>query len=378
MSSAAPEKALPPVPPSLKIINPFLLRAHELEQVEPVISYYCKVYAAQEILARNLHRSGDPSVTSFAGDLMDNIEAMRSSNPKLASEDGQGILADDDVARSYVEAFALNVFAKADKEVYDKTSSLATTQRFIAAATFLELLKLFSGEENAVDKDVAEKIKYAKFQAARIAKACKSGENPNDYTPPQPSKSEEEQVDELLADAVASANLDEQNGSAATTSSLTPSAPNGLPDFIDDDISAPQAPTSPSLDNFFVPAPSQAPRSPSPVAPQFPPAAGPIHAYAPTSPSPAPAPAPAHTSLPTYSPPAPAPVPAQEPTGYHHHLTKREVQSILDQSELITVVQKHCKFAISALTYEDMKTAMKELTTAMDLLKKNVPESEFR
>lgn len=132
------------MPPSLKIINPFLLRAHELEQVEPVISYYCKVYAAQEILARNLHRSGDPSVTSFAGDLMDNIEAMRSSNPKLASEDGQGILADDDVARSYVEAFALNVFAKADKEVYDKTSSLATTQRFIAAATFLELLKLFS------------------------------------------------------------------------------------------------------------------------------------------------------------------------------------------------------------------------------------------
>lgn len=114
------------------------------------------------------------------------------------------------------------------------------------------------------------------------------------------------------------------------------------------------------------------------MAPQFPPAAGPIHAYAPTSPSPAPAPAPAHTSLPTYSPPAPAPVPAQEPTGYHHHLTKREVQSILDQSELITVVQKHCKFAISALTYEDMKTAMKELTTAMDLLKKNVPESEFR
>lgn len=364
---------LPPVPPVLKIFNTFLLRSRELEQADPVISYYCKFYVAEEILGRNLHRTSDTSVTDFVGSLMDELEEMRSENPKLASEEGQAILADDDVAKSYVEGFALNVFANADKDVYNKTSTIETTKKFMAAATFLELLKVFAGDDetgepkNTVDKDIAEKIKYSKFQAARIAKAIKNGENPNDYTPPQPTKTEQEEIDDLLAGAVESAKLDDEESdpSAASSAPNFTNSQGGFPDFIDDGVapstntsSPPHAASPPasSFDNYFVSVPTVAPRAPpSPIAPSAP-------------------------SQPTYSyspPPPTAPVVASPPPEAHHHLNKQQVQSILDESELISVVQKHCKFAISALTYEDMKTAMKELSTAMDLLKKNVPESEL-
>lgn len=43
-------------------------------------------------------------------------------------------------------------------------------------------------------------------------------------------------------------------------------------------------------------------------------------------------------------------------------------KTVLDEDALIKQAQKHAKFAISALNYEDKETALKELQAAMDLL----------
>ena len=49
-----------------------------------------------------------------------------------------------------------------------------TAKKFVAAANFLELLRIFDNDKGAVDlAPIEEKIKYAKWKAADIAKALR-------------------------------------------------------------------------------------------------------------------------------------------------------------------------------------------------------------
>lgn len=54
-----------------------------------------------------------------------------------------------------------------------------TARKFVAASNFLELLRLFDSEKVATDlPSIEEKIKYAKWKAADIAKALREGRKP--------------------------------------------------------------------------------------------------------------------------------------------------------------------------------------------------------
>lgn len=302
-----------------------------------------KLHAVQQALGTKLHLT-DNEVAAFVGALLDEVESLKVSNETLISEQGQAILNDEDVAQAYVENFALKVFAKADKDVYNKTSGKGTVQTFIAAATFLDLLKIF---QNPLEKDVADKIRYSKYQATRIIKAIKNGEDPNLYDPPAVEK-EEERVDELL---------DQKQTEVSEEAEEDQSEPQfSLPSAASHDPSAePRSSVSsnpvgngglPSVPSF---SPDRAPPSVSAehVTPSY-------------SPSPPPPPV-----VPVVQQPA---VPT--PQAVHgHHMTQQEVQTLMNETEVIASAQKHAKFAISALNYEDMTTAVRELTAALDLLK---------
>ena len=62
-----------PLPEQLKFINPYLQRATELRQKEPIISYYCTYYATQLAI-----ESADKSTESqsYLGYLLDNLESV--------------------------------------------------------------------------------------------------------------------------------------------------------------------------------------------------------------------------------------------------------------------------------------------------------------
>lgn len=328
-----------------------------------------KLHAVQQALGTKLHLT-DTDVAQFVGDLLDEIEGLKATNPALTSEQGQAILNDDDVAQAYVENFAMKVFAKADKDIYNKTTTKGTGVTFIAAATFLDLLRIFV---NPLDKDYADKIRYAKYHASRIIKAFKTGEDPNLYDPPV-VENEEEQVNDLLNKA----SLDAQDEAAADPDASQPfdlpsaashdptNAPFDLPsaaahDPDDEPVRLPSAashhpdaapspfgtgnlPSAPS----FTPDIIRSSSSPSPPSSKFsPPSAAPRAA----------------------APGAPPSVQTSAPASHGRHLTKQEVQVIMDETEVISTAQKHAKFAISALNYEDMGTAIRELTAALDLLK---------
>lgn len=364
--------ALPDIPPALRFLSTTLTRGKELEIADPVISYYCKLHAAQQILAQNLHKT-DAEAADFVGALLDQVEFMKSNSPKLTSEYGQSILNDETVASAYIESFAMNVFAKADKDVYDKTTTKTTITKFMAASTFFDLLNVFQNDSlgaevdgaqqvNGLDTDVKEKIKYCKWQAARIAKAYKQGIDPNEYDPPEPKKDEEQEVNDLLSQTAKEVEL--ENEEALTSKDETePSAQAQNEDNDKDDDINPE--------DYFIPPPS--------TIPTHQPNSGPADSSTESSTSSFQPDNLSAAGITIYKPSTPVHIPvSSQPTHQKSQgVTRQQAQIILDESELIATVQKRCKFAISALTYEDMKTALQQINEARDLLMKNVPEKDL-
>lgn len=152
----------------------------------------------QKIIAGGLH-SADQECTAYTTDLMEKLEQAKADNP---NEDA---LLDDTAASAYCEQFALQTFAKGEKEMAEnRTSGYASTQcstlvpstdyrhsatadTLLAASTFLEILSIWNKESSS---EITSKTKFAKYHALRIVKAIKAGEDPNASNPVQETQPE--------------------------------------------------------------------------------------------------------------------------------------------------------------------------------------------
>ncbi|KAF7339331.1 hypothetical protein MSAN_02146800 [Mycena sanguinolenta] len=175
--------ALPPTPVALKSIAPYLQRADELRAKEPIIAYWCTYYAAQLGIAL---KAKDTASRNFLFDLLGALEKMKADIGPTDAIDMEAASA------AFVENFALRVFVTADNE--DRSGAgnrfaifygtrityiipgRSTAKKFLAAANFLEVLKTFPQAE--VSDSNEEKIRYAKWKAADIAKAYREGRKP--------------------------------------------------------------------------------------------------------------------------------------------------------------------------------------------------------
>ncbi|KAG6890011.1 hypothetical protein C0995_012971 [Termitomyces sp. Mi166 len=166
MSSQSP-LGLPPIPPALKPIVPFLQRANELQTQDPVMAYWCAYHAAQ--LGISLKAKDTAS--------RDVLFALLGFLERLKKEIGLSDALDiESVSSAYVENFACKVFATADNEDRSGSATRATAKKFLAAAHFLEVLKIFPKAD--ISELAEEKMKYAKWKAADIAKAFREGRKP--------------------------------------------------------------------------------------------------------------------------------------------------------------------------------------------------------
>jgi vacuolar protein sorting-associated protein VTA1 len=196
---------------------------------------------------------------------------------------------------------------------------------------------------------VSDKIRYAKFHAARILKAYKNGHDPNDYEPPKADEPDEEQElaelnampDEANAheqqQTLAERSIDELDLPTAPGIAKDPEVPpyTGDSELVELPSAPPVMPTVPDLEATELPdipkAPSRQPLSKERAVSR---------------------PARRHSSTSSSS----------------KHITKQEVQHMMNESEVVSAAQKNAKFAISALNYDDMDTAIKELREALSLL----------
>ncbi|GAA5920009.1 hypothetical protein JCM1841_000374 [Sporobolomyces salmonicolor] len=389
------------VPSELKPISPYLARATELAIADPVISYWCTYYALQQAMTLG---SKDPESQVFLFGLMDKLEAMK------AEHENNDAVTEDHAASAYIENFALKIFAQADSEDRKGKATRLTAKKFLAAANFLELLSVFGevGSENR------EKIKYSKWKAADIAKAFREGRTPVPGPAGGLVEGEEaagtshltaEEAKELTKELAALGTDDERKerlemggltpaestGGASTSPSTEggeaasypfprqpaelPSVPPTAPDFIDEDPSRSVTPSFPSfLDTPQTSSHALSGQSYIPTPPEHVPESHQTSNLAPPAAHLSSQP-PAFPSAVFPSAPSLPPQPPQPPVDYGHEVVPppppaapvETQQDNFDPAE-VAKMQKHARWAISALNYEDYETARKELRLALAML----------
>jgi vacuolar protein sorting-associated protein VTA1 len=339
------------LPAKLKIkeITPFAVRAAQLEKHKPIVSYWCNYYIIDQILTKGLH-SADDECMQYTTTLMDKLEQTKVEHA------GNDAILDDVAAKAYIEQFALDTFQRADNAIHTNKASRQTIDTFQAAVTFFDLLNMSIWAP--VDVDMMAKSKYAKFHAVRIAKAIKAGEDPNDSNP----------VDDAAKDTYHPPTVE------SAPESQQPSRPAS--------IAQPDVPASPSTQlleaspgesatnprqnsvggGYFPSAPTHFSDPAVPEPPPFVPFASTPAVDAPPSPS-------QYYSQPTQPPHAPVLPP--QPTVIPAPLPP--VQPVLPGSyrtddDSVMLAQKHAKWAMSALNFEDVDTAVKELRLALQTL----------
>jgi vacuolar protein sorting-associated protein VTA1 len=354
------------LPAKLKIkdITPFAVRASQLEKHKPIVSYWCNYYIIDQILNKGLH-SADDECMQYTTALMDKLEQIKTDQA------GNDAIVDDIAAKAFIEQFALDTFQRADDAIHDNKASRQTIDTFQAAVTFFDLLSMSIWAP--VDPEITAKSKYAKFHAVRIAKAIKAGEDPNDsnpvreeppvdstqdtYHPPTADSAPESQYPSRPASVIQPGPIASPPAQDAVSPVETATNPRqnsigggyfpSTPTFTSD----PAAPSAPSADpaSLFVPS-APTPAVDAPVSPsQF---------Y--TQPTQQPTSIPMHTPA-VIPPPAPAAVPLPPVQAVAPGTYRTDDDSVM-------LAQKHAKWAMSALNFEDVNTAVKELRLALQTL----------
>nr|OQO20054.1 hypothetical protein B0A51_15683 [Rachicladosporium sp. CCFEE 5018] len=378
----------------------FATRAAQLEKFRPIVTYWCEYYILQIILTKQLHTSSE-EVSNYAVHLMDKLEAYKSEN---AANDA---VTDDIAAKAYVENFALETFARAETEQRGHVVKRQTADTFQAAATFLDLLSIWG----ALDVEAAAKSKFAKFHALRIARALKEGKDPNETNPkveePALPKEPDDEVEQELRDleregreatyrppTVESAPDSHQASRAISASRGSP--PLSLPTQPSDEPHAGGAQNRNMADVDAEDEPKSASRTASVGGGYFPSVptgtSGDAHhgtaADAPsdtTSAAPSADPSdfyslpPSAPALPVHSIPSPPPpqAPIQPPPQPYSQIPPRPAaptptatrpSALRTDDDSVMAAQKHAKWAISALNFEDVPTAVAELKRALESL----------
>lgn len=394
-------------PAAVSFAQPLIARGTELRNVEPIVAYFCFYSAVQQVLDAKLHTT-NTEVSDFATYLLNELEEMKSSG--LQNEDSKSILESDDASRAYVLDFAANVFTKVQAAVDQLSVTKATGVGFIAASTFLALEQVWG----PLAPETSDKIKYAKYQAARILGAIKRGEDPNEQfrleaeqaqlaEQPEPEgelsgngdaasetidnaaagkpdaveKSEEIETREIdivqrntekgdtenthfgdnaLSRAYAEPKQSTEDSEYTNNGEFElPAAPHDDPS---DDLELPGPPKEDLNDDLTLPgAPHNKPEG-NVSPPQPPPKQNSANKH--TEPK---AKKPAETTVKPIS--QAAAVPEKQ---------RLNPSEIVELTKITSKAQKHAKYAISALNYEDIKTAIGELESALNTLK--VYESE--
>ncbi|KAJ5115424.1 hypothetical protein NUU61_001183 [Penicillium alfredii] len=395
------------IPAGLKSadIGRFALRAAQIEKAKPVVAYWCEsasprdpgiradqvpnaagnFHIVNQIIERGLH-SSDDEIKIYTTNLVDKLEQFKKENPENET------VTDNVAASAFVEQFGLEVFNRAEAAMTANKVTKQTADTFQAAATFLELCQIWGD----LDPEIAGRIKFAKYHAVRIVKAIKAGEDPNATNPvpaeeeepvdapevqafdqsvaEQASKPRQASVEEILDESdrlgrqlAHQSSLDESLHPSRTSSVPRqpaapvpdiPSVPRNAPGSPAQtmDVDQPHALTGGARDashhpNAFqsFPPPSGSPSVPAPDPASF---------YDPSSAS-------AHIPHPAASPSGP-PSTARVPVAPAPTAPSQPSHSVDDNS--ISLAQKHARWAVSALTFDDVNTAVKELKNSLKYL----------
>lgn len=420
------------IPAKLKTadVQRFATRAAQLEKHRPVVSYWLDYFILQIILNKQLHTTDD-EVQTYAIELMDKLEAYKTANAANDAviddvaakaymeqfaletfERAETAQRDNKVTRSTADTFQaaatfLDVQAIwaplegecAAKSKFAKFHALRIARALKAGedpnATnpVIEEPAKPSGDEEGIEAELKELESTTSGQGARLGdyKSPTAETVPNSVQPSRPESTVQggpsappvlpaQNINEPPTDQPELSPVESSDVAAARTGSIGggyfPSVPTGTsetklptveigaPVDLDNDTQLPSAPPA-DPSSFYTSQPPSESLAPS-TSPFIRPSAPTPHvaaAQTPLNPSvqtpalqspftPIPPPAPSQLSRSQYEPAPPVP-----PLGGY----KTDDESVM-------AAQKHAKWAISALNFEDVPTAVKELRIALQNL----------
>ncbi|XP_051133538.1 protein HOMOLOG OF MAMMALIAN LYST-INTERACTING PROTEIN 5-like [Andrographis paniculata] len=363
-----------------KLLLPFLQRADELQKHEPLVAYYCRLYAMERGL-KIPQQDRTKTTNSLLVSLMGQLEKDKKSL-KLSPDD-----------YLYVEGFASNVFAKADKQDRAGRADLNTAKTYYAASLIFEILNQFG----PLQPELEQKQKYAAWKAADIRKALKEGKKP---VPGPPGGDDDASIT--------------SSGEYDLNPTIEPdsSRANSSPSFpTDSDSNLPSEPFRDHLQRptFQPPPPNYPYGNPPPV--EYHQSPHPDRSYPSESHQPYPSQNMLPHAYPSHTPPAylypnfqsypsfnESSLPSHYPTHYQgsdipdsvspqqsstRHNSAGRNSSVSDPSpvyngggdyepppEQIGEAQKAARFAVGALAFEDVSVAIEHLKKALELLTK--------
>ncbi|KAH9498509.1 Vacuolar protein sorting-associated protein vta1 [Bulinus truncatus] len=295
------------IPASLKgAIQKYIRVAVEHDKRDPVIAYYCRLYAMQQAMTVD---KSSPEARQYLVSLMDFLEKSKSQ-----LKDEQAV-HNEIIGQAHVENYALKLFLYADNEDRAGNFGKNVIKAFLTSSLLMDVLTTF-GE---LSEDIEKNRKYAKWKALYINKCIQNGETP--MAGPLPGEEDGSEVPGIGFEGVAGPGEPPNHMTFSTDSGLYPAPGAHAP---------PSTPQDPPR-NDYQPPPSTYQPSPQ------------------RSPQPAPRTAAPQTVSPDWEPPP-------NPTGLK--LSPEQFQKGI----------KYCKFASSAMQYEDAKTAIENLTKALRLL----------
>lgn len=302
---------LPTPPASFKPVQHYLKTAVEHDKRDPVVSYYCRLYALQK--AMEIDRQS-PECRNFLKLLMNHLEQTKKQQKDVEA------VQNEVVGQAHMENYAIKLFYYADTEDRAGRFGKNVVKSFYTAGMLMDVLSNF-GE---VPEDVEKNRKYAKWKAAYIHNCLKNGETP--LSGPQ-------------GDEMGEFGEEEGAGPAGVNPMQT-------------DMNHYQQPVMPSPSGYANQPQGQFPQPPSSNAGYLPPAPHQIPPanYPPSQP---------HGFNINSAPQNPVAAPRVAPVAGGNVALKPEDY---------TKAMKLCKYASSALQYEDSKTAIENLNKALNLL----------
>ncbi|XP_005732831.1 vacuolar protein sorting-associated protein VTA1 homolog isoform X1 [Pundamilia nyererei] len=319
------------LPVQFRIIQHHLRTAQEHEKRDPVVTYYCRLYAMQTGMKLD---SKTPECRKFLVKLMDQLETM-----KKELSDNESI-SQEVVGNAHIENYALKLFLYADNEDRAGQFHKNMIKSFYTSSLLLDVLSVFGelSEENIQHR------KYARWKATYIHNCLKNGETPQ---PGPIGMGEDEEADEFGAEGFSGLGLSHGGSfrggppSQASEDQDHSSVPGPAPGigFASGPGSAPSGPPTTNYNNIHIPPGAHAPAN-----------------------TPAELPPPAAEAV------KPVPMPRSVPTVDPTLLSAQQQGGIQLSPEDFTKAQKYCKYAGSALQYEDVGTAIQNLQKALKLL----------
>lgn len=304
--------SLSQVPPGLKVIKPYVMIGVEMYQKKPVVAYHCFSYAMRSGLKTNYKTDAEAKAYLFK--LMDHVESMK--NALCSNEDIVESVKNDMEGQMTVESAACEYFEWADGQDRAGNIDKRVMKAFYTSHLLFCVLQIFN---EPVSERCLSLQKYAAWKSTYIKKCFMTGETPI----PGPMQSEED----LQDDGSGSQQADFGGQSS---------------------VSVEDEPDQPSSSNYTQPSVPAGPSTPW-QNPQQSFSTSQVTNVSPSVPQPAP------RSQPTFQQPSEEPQSSSDPPAISYAAMKE--------------AQKLCKFAGSALNYDDTPTAIGYLEKCLHILK---------